>query len=94
MSKQHVRVPKIKTVQDHLHFKQDGTVSILVRQSGNKTQSYDVSEVNVSLTNRMPNVSNIVLYNLDRAIEDLTEIRDDIDRRNLYQETPTLKTNP
>lgn len=76
---------RITNHEDFLHHRQDSTVSVVVRKKvGRKKLSHDVREVNISLMNRQPNVENVVLFNLDRAIKDLQEVRDDIAKKDLY----------
>ena len=76
---------RIASYEEFVHEQNYGTVSIVVRKTeGRKKPHFDIREVNVHLKDRDPNVPNIVLFNLDRAIADLQKIRDDIEEKRLY----------
>ena len=82
--------PKTIRMTSHEDFRlhrQDSTVSMDVRKIiGRKQITHDVREVHVSLINRTPNVPNIILHNLDRAIADLQELRNYVADNKLFDE--------
>lgn len=85
----------IKTREKSVHQKPDGTVTITVSKHITRAgdETYNIDEVLVCLTNRNPNVPNMVVCNLDRAIKDLTQIRDNIVDLDLYEETSYVQNN-
>ena len=72
----------------HKHWKQKGTVVVKIRETQKRKGNvdYNIDAVEVCLTNRNPYVENVMVFNINRAINDLTQIRDDIVNQGLYME--------
>lgn len=84
---------RVTSYEDFVHQKDYSPVKVIIRKTiGRKKVQHEVWDVEVSLRGRVPNVDNVVLYNLNRALKDLKQIRDDIIKNNLYEDSLIQET--